>query len=201
MHLVVIHWCTRREKLQQRTGVCWAATGNPTARWLQLRLPPPVKPGTQGCAGTEALWFTCHPGSLSGSARVQPAGMRCTSAGAALGATEPAPWGWSAFLWLLPLPTPTARTHRVMWFSLLTSVLKLRQAGCSCIEQLQWSWGQDLLSLVLNVSENTNCAEAQDKPKRAHMCCAPFWFSICSYLPWFNSESFLEAFISMETFE
>lgn len=110
-------------------------------------------------------------------------------------------WGWSAFLWTLPLPTCTARTCRVIWFSRLTSVLKLRQAGCSYIKQLQWSWGQHLLPLVLNVSENTNCAEAQDKPKRARMCCTPFWFSMCSYLPWFNSESFLEAFISMETFE
>lgn len=60
-------------------ATCWGLLvchwWSPTDRWLRLHLPPNVKPrveaGTQGCGRIRALWFICHPGSLSVSVRGQ----------------------------------------------------------------------------------------------------------------------------------
>lgn len=179
-------------------------------------LPPNVKPWAEAGAWRrgriKALLFICHPESSS----VSVMGQACyrTHSRIHLGrGWKPA---WLALgmrgeetntvgLACIPLaasPTdPCCKTSQGDLIFPACICLKAATAWLLLYKAAAVKLRMRLAPLVLNISENMNCAEVQDKPKRAHMCCTPFWFSICSYLLWFNSESFLEAFISMETFE
>lgn len=130
MHLIVTQWCRWKWRAAATYwGVLACHWWSPTGWWLCLR-----------CGWIRNLQFICHSGSPSVFVRGQTTDMfgKVLKASLSLGWGVRECHGLGLHSSVLPPLTITVRLLRVIWFSLLASVWKLGQAGCSCIRQMQW---------------------------------------------------------------